>query len=144
MIENRKEEVRQQVKAYHRKPPELWELFVQFTFDMIDKGFKNYAVSGIFERIRWEKDMGGDGLTMFKINNNYKPDIMVFDVFVNGKSEGLKMAASQCSKVFDLRRIFLHSVGNGSISKIKISDFQLFLSILYEFLGFLKLPVYLH
>ena len=73
MIENRKEEVRQQVKAYHRKHPEVWELFVQFTFDMIDKGFKNYAVSGIFERISWEKDMGGDGLTMFKINNNYKP-----------------------------------------------------------------------
>ena len=73
MIENRKEEVCQQVKAYHRKHPEVWELFVQFTFDMIDKGFKNYAVSGIFERIRWEKDMGGDGLTMFKINNNYKP-----------------------------------------------------------------------
>jgi len=73
MVNNRLEEVRQQVKTYHKQYPEVWELFVQFTFDMIDKGFKNYAVSGIFERIRWEKDMGGDGLTMFKINNNYKP-----------------------------------------------------------------------
>tara|TARA_Y100000593_G_scaffold77522_1_gene143566 strand:+ start:297 stop:650 length:354 start_codon:yes stop_codon:yes gene_type:complete len=73
MVNNRLEEVRQQVKAYHKQYPEVWELFVQFTFDMIDKGFKNYAVSGIFERIRWEKDMGGDGLTVFKINNNYKP-----------------------------------------------------------------------
>ena len=73
MTKTRHDEIRDQCQAFHVEHPEVWELFVQFTFQMIDRGFNNYAVSGIFERIRWEKDIGGDGLTMFKINNNYKP-----------------------------------------------------------------------
>jgi len=70
---NRHEEMRQQVAAFHRQHPEVWDMFVQFTFQMIDRGYKNYSVNAIFERIRWEKDsVGGDGLTSFKLNNNYR------------------------------------------------------------------------
>lgn len=70
---NRQEEMRQQVTEFHRRHPEVWQLFVQFTFQMIDRGYKNYSVNAIFERIRWEKDsVGGDGLTSFKLNNNYR------------------------------------------------------------------------
>ena len=29
---------------------------------MIAKGFKNYSVNAVFERIRWEIDAGGDGV----------------------------------------------------------------------------------
>ncbi len=39
---------------------------------MIDKGFKHYSVNAIFERIRWEIDAGGDGISTFKLNNNYR------------------------------------------------------------------------
>lgn len=39
---------------------------------MIDRGFKNYSVNAIFERIRWEIDAGGDGVSAFKLNNNYR------------------------------------------------------------------------
>ncbi|MDI9407631.1 MAG: hypothetical protein QM523_00120 [Candidatus Pacebacteria bacterium] len=70
---NRQEEMRQQVTDFHRRHPEVWELFVKFTFEMINRGYKNYSVNAIFERIRWEKDsIGGDGVTSFKLNNNYR------------------------------------------------------------------------
>lgn len=73
MDKTRHDELREQVTAYHKKHPEVWELFVHFSFEMINRGFSHYSVSGIFERIRWEKDKGGDGVNMFKIGNNYKP-----------------------------------------------------------------------
>lgn len=73
MEKTRHEELREQVTEYHKKHPEVWELFVRFSFEMIERGFQHYSVSGIFERIRWEMDAGGDGVTMFKIGNNYKP-----------------------------------------------------------------------
>lgn len=70
---NRQEEMRQQVTDFHRRHPEVWEMFVKFTFEMIKRGYKNYSVNAIFERIRWEKDsVGGDGVTSFKLNNNYR------------------------------------------------------------------------
>ena len=72
MTETRLEEMREQCKRFHEKHPEVWDLFVRFTFEMINKGFKNYSAQhGIFARIRWEMDAGGDGLSQFKINNNY-------------------------------------------------------------------------
>jgi len=70
---NRTEEMRQQVTEFHRRHPEVWDMFVHFTFEMIQRGYKNYSVNAIFERIRWEKDsVGGDGVTSFKLNNNYR------------------------------------------------------------------------
>ena len=69
--QTRLEEMREQVSAFHCKHPEVWDLFVKFSFEMIGKGYKNYSVKGVFERIRWEIDAGGDGVTTFKLNNNY-------------------------------------------------------------------------
>ena len=54
----RKDEMREQVTAFHEQHPEVWDLFVRFSFDVIKRGFSNYSVNAIFERIRWEKDMG--------------------------------------------------------------------------------------
>lgn len=68
----RKDEMREQVTAFHEQHPEVWDLFVRFSFDVIKRGFNNYSVNAIFERIRWEKDMGGDGVNQFKLNNNYR------------------------------------------------------------------------
>lgn len=70
---NRTDEMRRQVTEFHKQHPEVWDMFVQFTFEMIQRGYKNYSVNAIFERIRWEKDsVGGDGITSFKLNNNYR------------------------------------------------------------------------
>ena len=68
---NRRDEMAEQCMEFHLQQPEVWDLFVQFTQEMINKGFKHYSVKAIFERIRWEKDVGGDGVESFKLNNNY-------------------------------------------------------------------------
>ena len=70
-IETRADEMREQVTAFHKDHPDVWEFFVQFTMEKIEQGYSNYSVKAIFERIRWEKDVGGDGVTTFKLNNNY-------------------------------------------------------------------------
>ena len=72
MTDNRKEEMRNQVMSYHKKHPGVWDLLVTFTFEVINKGYKHYSINAIFERIRWEMDVGGDGVTTFKIGNNYR------------------------------------------------------------------------
>lgn len=71
-MEDRHEEMRQQVIDFSRDNPDVWRLFCGFTFDRINRGFKNYSANAIFERIRWEKDVGGDGVAIFKLNNNYR------------------------------------------------------------------------
>ena len=72
MIKTRHDEMKEQVREFHKAHPEVWDLFVRFTFEMINRGFKHYgAQHGIFSRIRWEIDAGGNGVGEFKINNNY-------------------------------------------------------------------------
>ena len=71
-IDSRHEEMREAVEEYNKEHPEVWDLFVRFSFEMINRGFKNYSVNAIFERIRWEHDAGGDGITTFKIGNNHR------------------------------------------------------------------------
>ena len=73
-MKTRHEEIREQATAYHTKYPKVWQLFVQFTLEQINKGFKNYSSKAIFERIRWETDTPDiNGDPIFKINNNYQP-----------------------------------------------------------------------
>lgn len=72
-MKTRLEEMREQVTRFHEAHPEVWDLFVQFAFEMIDRGYKTYSTNSVIERIRWEKDAGGDGTSAFKINNNYAP-----------------------------------------------------------------------
>lgn len=70
-MKTRLDEMREQVTRYHQEHPEVWEMFVEYSFQMIRRGFKNYSAKAVFERIRWEKDAGGDGVTQFKVGNNH-------------------------------------------------------------------------
>ena len=72
MSESRYEQMRMQCAAFHQQHPEVWEMLKRFSREMQNRGFKHYSINGIFERIRWEKDIGGDGKTQFKLNNNYR------------------------------------------------------------------------
>ena len=49
-IETRADEMREQVIAFHKEHPDVWELFVQFTMEKIEQGYNNYSVNAIFER----------------------------------------------------------------------------------------------
>ena len=73
MTDTRYDQMREQVQRFHDEHPEVWDLFVRFTRDRMNRGFKNYAVKAIFERIRWEVDgVGGNDRASFKLNNNYR------------------------------------------------------------------------
>lgn len=67
----RMEQMREQCNEFHAEHPEVWDLFVRFTLEMINRGYKNYSAQSVIERIRWEKDAGSDGTSAFKINNNF-------------------------------------------------------------------------
>ena len=70
LSQSRYDEMREQCVAWHRQHPEVWDLFVQYAFQMIDAGRKHYGAKAIWERIRWEMDTRyGEG--EFKMNNNY-------------------------------------------------------------------------
>ena len=71
MSDTRLDEMREQVNEFHNQNQDVWRLFCGFTFDLIGLGYKNYSAKAVFERIRWEKDTGGDGVNQFKLNNNY-------------------------------------------------------------------------
>ena len=69
----RAEEMDAQAEAFHKANPEVARLFMHFTKQMISRGFRNYSVSAVFERIRWETDQADtEGRSSFKVNNNYK------------------------------------------------------------------------
>jgi len=72
MSQTREQQIREQVRTYHRNNPEVWELFKSFTLELIYSGRKHYSANAIFERIRWEKDLGNGSEAAFKLNNNYR------------------------------------------------------------------------
>jgi len=70
----RLDQLRDQVTKFHNEHPEVWDLFVRFTREKIDRGFKHYSARGIFHRIRWETDKPTyeEGLE-FKLNDHHSP-----------------------------------------------------------------------
>lgn len=52
--------------------PKVYEMFVGFAIELIDKGYKNLSTSLITERIRWEVKINTVSNDGFKINNNHR------------------------------------------------------------------------
>jgi hypothetical protein len=55
----------------HRENPEVWRFLVSETHKVIARGFQNYSIASVWERMRWhtEIEMG----ETFKCNNNHRP-----------------------------------------------------------------------
>lgn len=70
---SRYDEIEEQAINFYKEHPEVWTLFCKFTFELINRGFKHYSAQhGVFSQIRWHTDKPDiDGLSTFKINNNY-------------------------------------------------------------------------
>ena len=66
------EDLKQAWWRFHKENPEVWELFQQYTFQVIARGHKNYSVNAVIERIRWHSSVETQG-DVFKINNNHRP-----------------------------------------------------------------------
>ena len=73
-MKSRYEEMEHEAALFHAENPKVWEYFVRFTFEVIERGFNHYSVNGVFERIRWEADLADlEGNSTFKLNNNHRP-----------------------------------------------------------------------
>lgn len=71
-MNTRHEELRAQVKAFHKENPKVWVLFKRFTLELINRGFEHYSAKGVFERIRWESSQAENrGKNDWKLNNNH-------------------------------------------------------------------------
>jgi len=69
----REDEIDDAAREFIDQNPMVMVLFIRFTGEMIDRGFKHYSAAAIFERIRWETDKAdGEGRSTFKLNNNFR------------------------------------------------------------------------
>jgi len=59
----------EQFEDYHLKNPQIYVEFKRKAFQAINKGKKHYSAKAIFEVIRWETSVEGDG--EYKVNNNF-------------------------------------------------------------------------
>jgi len=57
---------------FHKKHPEVWAYFCEFTFQMIHKGYSHVSAGLIFERMRWELMLQSLARDPVKLNNNYR------------------------------------------------------------------------
>jgi hypothetical protein len=57
---------------FDKDNPEVWQMFVRFTFELISKGRTRYSARGVFHRIRWETALTTDD-QVYKLNNNWSP-----------------------------------------------------------------------
>jgi len=73
MKDSRYEQLRQEAIKFHKKYPKVWSLFCEYTFERIQRGFKNYSARGIFHRIRWETDQAETSENEFKLNDHHSP-----------------------------------------------------------------------
>lgn len=55
--------------TFDAEHPEVWRLFVDFSFQVIEDGFDHYSADAVLHRVRWETRAGA--LHGLKINNNF-------------------------------------------------------------------------
>ena len=60
--------------AFHEFNPHVYEMFCEFTKDVIRAKFKHYGARGIWERMRWHTGIEApDLVAFFKLNDHYIP-----------------------------------------------------------------------
>lgn len=73
-MKTRKEELREEVRAFHEAHPEVWRHCEQYAFDLVRAGRRRFGIGAIWERLRWESMVNpsafGEG--ELKLNNNYR------------------------------------------------------------------------
>ena len=58
-------------KAWHEANPRFWNLFVKFTFDLINAGHQHGSADMICHRIRWESALELNSREPVRVNNDY-------------------------------------------------------------------------
>ena len=68
---DRARELQLECNAFHEAHPDCWDAFVRYAFELIARGYRHGGARAVFERIRWQTPAGGDGVSEFKLNNNF-------------------------------------------------------------------------
>jgi hypothetical protein len=58
-------------KEFDDANPQIWELFVKYTQEVISAGKKRYSSKAVFERIRWHTNIETQSDVEFKLSNNH-------------------------------------------------------------------------
>jgi len=58
---------------FHNDNPQIAKLMTQFAKQLLHKGFKNYSMYSLFNRVRWHVEVETRGDDTFKLNNNFAP-----------------------------------------------------------------------
>lgn len=64
--------IRERFSNYHIANPQVFTLFLHYSFELIDAGRAYYGARSIIERVRWEMNLTTSG-DVFKINNDFSP-----------------------------------------------------------------------
>ena len=57
---------------FHNDNPHVYDMFEQFSFQMIERGFAHGSAALIFERMRWELMLKTVPDEPVRLNNNYR------------------------------------------------------------------------
>lgn len=68
-----KDSLEDKAMRFHKENPQVYELFKEYTFQVVAKGYKNYGAHSIFERIRWHTSIETKCDLGFKINDHHYP-----------------------------------------------------------------------
>jgi len=60
-------------KEYHKKHPQVYRGFVNYSMRAIDRGFKTYSAKAVFEILRFETGINASYPDGFKIDNRATP-----------------------------------------------------------------------
>jgi hypothetical protein len=58
-------------RRFDRDNPDIWRLFLRFTFQLLQAGRARYSARTILHRIRWETMVREQGNAGFKINDHW-------------------------------------------------------------------------
>jgi hypothetical protein len=69
---NDESELYREWRIYHRKNPRIYQLICKFAKQAIARGFEEYAIATIWERLRWHLQIEIRSDEEFKLPNNHR------------------------------------------------------------------------
>lgn len=64
--------IQQRFEEFHKENPHVYELLVRYADAVRERGWENYGIGAVFERIRWHIDIETKDDRGFKLNNDFR------------------------------------------------------------------------
>src|SRR5262245_28756509 len=69
--ESRADQILKRFKKFFKANLNVWNLYVRFTFELINAGFSHYSSNAVFQRIRWHVNIETRSFDGLKLNDHY-------------------------------------------------------------------------